>query len=232
LICGQGRLGRRVAALLAEAGRPPQPVRLAANDGLIGLPAESRDIALLVLCLVPKHPPEQSGWLGLLDGLVAQSARGELRISRVVLVSSTAVYESHRNGFVTVDTPVTPASVRSAGLIDAEHKVAQLSADHAIVRLAGLTGPGYERYEPRTMSSELPRHAVDVRAAAAIIAELALRPSATPCITLVTDGLIYFRGQSYRARLEEPELTALAATHRLMLPSQIAVLLHSESNDC
>lgn len=227
LICGQGRLGRRVSALLAAAGRPAQPVRLSAAEGLVGLPTtgseNGHDIALLVLCLVPRHPPEQSGWLGLLDGLLGQCQRGELHIGRVALVSSTAVYECHSKGFVDANTPVRPASARSAGLIDAEQKVTQLSADHAIIRLAGICGPGYERYDPVTMSAEQPRHAVDVRAAAALIAELALQPRPAARIELVTDGCIYVQGQPLPARRDEPALAALATSHRLMLPSQIAI---------
>ncbi len=227
MICGQGRLGGRVSALLAAAGRPLRPVRLSAEDGLLGLPATGHDrggdIALLVLCLVPRHPPEQSGWLGLLDGLLGQCQRGELHIGRVVLVSSTAVYECHSRGFVEAQTPVWPASARSAGLIDAEQKVAQLASDSCIVRLAGITGPGYERYDPVTMSGEQPRHAVDVRAAATLIAELALQPAAGPPVELVTDGQIYFQGQPFPANRDEPTLAVLAESHRLMLPSRTAI---------
>ncbi len=224
VICGQGRLGRQVADLLTAAGRPLLPARLSATDGLTGLPTATTDIALLVLCLVPRHPPEQSGWLGLLDGLLAQCARGELHIGRVVLVSSTAVYECHRTGFVDAQTPVQPASARSEGLIDAERKTAQLSADHAIIRLAGITGPGYERYDPCSMSAEVPRHAVDVRAAAELIARLALQPTAAGQIALVTDGCVYVQGQPIPANRDEPALISLAAAHRLMLPSHIARL--------
>lgn len=220
VICGQGRLGGRVTALLAARQLPLIPLRLDRDAGLINpagpVPA---DIDRLLICLVPRHPDGGSGWTGLLNGLQRQLERGELRLRQVLLVSSTAVYESYEHGWVTASSPVTAASARSAGLIEAEQTARALTADSCIVRLAGITGPGYERYDPVAMSQQQPRHAIDVRAAAALIAELALRPAQAARTELITDGYIYFRQQRYPAQPSLPELATLAQQHRLMRPS-------------
>lgn len=223
VICGRGRLGGRIAERLAAMQRPLQAARIDRDRGLVAAGVLPEQIDLLVLCLVPVHPEGGSGWAGLLDGLCRQVERGALRIGRVVHISSTAVYESYQHGWVDADSPVQPASARSAGLIAAEQQVRQLSADHCIVRLAGLTGPGYERFDPVAMSASQPRHAVDVRAAARLSAQLALRADRAARTELVTDGAIYFQQQRYLAERSQPVLAALADQHRLMLPSAVAV---------
>jgi hypothetical protein len=223
VICGRGRLGSRVAALLAADQSAPLSLRIDREQGLIrldgALPAR---IERLLICLVPPHPEGGSGWTGLLDGLCRQVQRQQLSIGRVLMVSSTAVYECHEHGWVDAASPVRAISARGAGLLEAEQRVAELSAEHVVVRLAGITGPGYERYEPLRMSIEQPRHAVDVRAAAALCHQLLRQPPPIAAIELVTDGLIYFQQQSFFATETEPQLAALASRYRLMRPSTIA----------
>lgn len=225
VICGRGRLGGRIAAQLAAMQRPLQTARIDRDRGLLVTGALPAQLDLLVLCLVPVHPEGGSGWAGLLDGLCRQVEHGALRIGRVVHISSTAVYECYAQGWVDADSSVQAASARSAGLIAAEQQVRQLSADHCIIRLAGLIGPGYERFDPVTMSVSQPRHAVDVRAAAMLAAQLAVRPERAGRTELVTDGGIYFQQQRYPAERSQPVLAALAQQHRLMLPSTVAVTI-------
>lgn len=220
VICGQGRLGSRVAALLAARQQPLKALRIDRERGLINpdgpVPA---DIDCLLLCLVPRHPDGGSGWTGLLQGLQAQVARGDLRLQRVLLVSSTAVYESYDHGWVTASSPVSAVSARSAGLIEAEQIVRMLTTASCVVRLAGITGPGYERYDPIAMSQHQARHAIDVRAAAQLIAELALQPTSAARTELITDGYVYFQQQRYPAEPTLPALAALATQQRLMQPT-------------
>ena len=223
VICGRGRLGSRAAAYCQRDGRPLLSLRIDRERGLVNPLGECpSELGCLLICLVPPHPAEGSGWSGLLDGLLAQVQRGELQLSRAVLVSSTAVYESHQHGWVDANSPVRPASARSAGLIEAEQRVRALSADHAILRLAGITGPGYERYDPIAMSTQQPRHAVDVRAAAELIHTVCTAAPSAARTELVTDGAIYYQQQSHSALLPSPVLQALAAEHRLMRPSLLA----------
>lgn len=217
IICGQGRLGRRVADALAARGRPPHPMRIAGEQGLTGLTSSPCRLSLLVICLVPPHPEGGSGWTGLLDGLSRQLQRGAIAIDRILLVSSTAVYNSHRVGWVDARTPVQPDSPRTAGLIEAERCVQTLAPTTIIARLAGITGPGYERYDPLAMSAQQPRHAIDVRAAALQLADWALAPMPPRC-ALLTDGVIYWRGAALA--MDDPVLTDLAAAHRLLRRSE------------
>ena len=220
VICGRGRLGQRIAAAMTAAGRKPLSLRI---DPERGLCATTDDVPVaidcLVICLVPRHPDGGSGWHGLLDGLCAQVRRGELTIKRALLVSSTAVYACYPHGWVDATSPVTPESPRSAGLIVAELCTRSLAPETVLARLAGITGPGYERYDPVAMSMTQPRHAIDVRAAAAIISALALAPTPPPTTALITDGYIYWQGSALPATPEQPVLAALSREHRLMLPS-------------
>ncbi|HEX4911549.1 MAG TPA: hypothetical protein VFV64_12385 [Permianibacter sp.] len=220
VICGRGRLGQRIAAAMTAAGRTPLSLRIDPQQGLVASTgALPTAIDCLLICLVPRHPDGGSGWLGLLDGLCAQVRRGDLHIKRALLVSSTAVYASHATGWVDAATPVTPESPRSAGLIEAEQRTRELAPETVVARLAGITGPGYERYDPVTMSMSQPRHAIDVRAAASILATLAMMPSPAPACALITDGAIYWQGRALPASAEQPELMALSQQHRLMRPS-------------
>lgn len=231
-ICGQGRLGGRIATLLTVAGISPMALRLDRERGLL-LPAGVRQLALdcLLLCLVPRDgqattgagPQRASlGWQGLLDGLVAQVARGEVTIGRVVHVSSTAAYDGYDQGWISADTPARGASARAAALIDAETKVRLLATDSLLVRLTGIYGPGYERYDPLAMSQEQARMGIDVRAAAAVIAKLVRSGGHGQHTALVTDGQIYHQGQAYPADPADPRLARLAQNQRLLLPSHAA----------
>lgn len=223
VICGRGRLGQRIAAAMTAAGRTPLSLRIDPERGLVASTgAEPALIDCLVICLVPRHPDGGSGWIGLLDGLCGQVRRGELRVKRALLVSSTAVYASYQSGWVAANTPVTPESPRSAGLIEAEQRTRELAPETVVVRLAGISGPGYERYDPVAMSMTQPRHAIDVRAAATTVAELAMAASPVPACVLLTDGDIYWQGRALPASPSHPELAVLSTQHRLMLPSHPA----------
>lgn len=221
VLCGRGRLGTLLAQALSAQG-PLIAGRIDRERGLVA-PDLFADIAQLVLCFVPRDTtPERSGWLGLLAGLKAQVQRGELRIGRVALVSSTGVYEGIRQGWVTAETSPVASSPRSAGLIDAEQSIAHLAEHSHIFRLSGLTGPGYERYDPRASSAHQPRSAVEVRAAAAtIIQTLRAAPNGHQR-HIVTDGMIYVGTEPRPADRSDPMLNALAAEHRLLLADLIA----------
>lgn len=228
-ICGQGRLGGRVAAILAAAGSPPLAMRLSREQGLL-LPLAKPPLRIrsLILCLVPRplqplgdHGPQRASpaWAGLLDGLLAQVQRGEVVIDRLLHVSSTAVYEGYSSGWLTAETPPSGDSPRALALAEAEQRVRQLAFNTLVVRLTGLYGPGYERYQPLAMSFDKARMGVDVRAAAALIAALLRRGIDGAATALVTDGQIYHQGQAYPTDPANPLLAALACQQRLLLPS-------------
>ncbi len=153
LIAGRGRLGQRIASHIADGADalharidPARGLLAVANSALPvadqALPVASPDAPLrierLLICLVPRHPDGGSGWLGLLDGLVAQVAAGTLAIARVVHVSSSSVYEGYPAGWVGAHTPARPLTARTEGLVAAENAVRALAADSAVVRLTGM----------------------------------------------------------------------------------------------
>lgn len=231
-ICGQGRLGGRVAAILTAAGRSPLALRLSREQGLL-VPQAKPPLLIrrLILCLVPRplqplgdHGPQRASpaWAGLLDGLLGQVQRGEVVIERLLHVSSTAVYEGYSRGWLTAATPAAGDSPRALALTEAEERVRQLAHNTQVVRLTGLYGPGYERYQPLAMSFDKARMGVDVRAAAALIAALSCRDVAGAATALVSDGQIYYQGQAYPADPANPLLAALARQQRLLLPSHFA----------
>ncbi len=239
LIAGRGRLGQRIASHIADGADalharidPARGLLAVANSALPvadqALPVASPDAPLrierLLICLVPRHPDGGSGWLGLLDGLVAQVAAGTLAIARVVHVSSSSVYEGYPAGWVGAHTPARPLTARTEGLVAAENAVRALAADSAVVRLTGITGPGYERYQPLAYAGSEAKHAIDVRDAASAIAAL-LQPGPAPFAgahtELLTDGRVYFRDQTFDLHTDRAALDALAHSQRLQSPSQI-----------
>lgn len=241
-ICGQGRLGGRIAALLSATGKVPLPLRLHPEHGLV-LPVAQPPLHIrtLIICLVPRAAvvgqapaaddlaaenqasakPQRASvaWAGLLDGVLAQVQRGELIIDQLLHVSSTAVYEGYQQGWVRATSPAKGDSPRALALAEAEQKVRGLSRNSLVVRLSGLYGPGYEGYQPLTFNDDKARMGVDLRAAAAMIYAL-LRKGITGAATaLITDGNIYYQGQAYKADVANPLLAKLASKQRLLLAS-------------
>lgn len=236
LIAGRGRLGQLIAGQLDDGARAVY-ARIDPARGLVPAPGQPLSASLsvttpdapllierLLICLVPKHPEGGSGWLGLLDGLVAQVAAGSVRIGRVAQVSSSSVYEGYPAGWVSAHTQAKPMTARTEGLVAAENAVRRLAADSAVLRLTGLTGPGYERYQPLAFAGNEAKHAIDVRDAAAAIADL-LQPGPAPFngahTELLTDGRVYFRDRIFDLTADRAELDELSRSQRLQLPSRI-----------
>lgn len=224
-ICGQGRLGGRISTLLTALGHKLLPLRLDRLHGLISPHDEPiQNLRCLILCMVPRHSgPGRAalGWEGMLDGLAGQIRRKELQFDRVVHVSSTRVYDGYGHGWMSADTPALAASDGGRALIAAETQVRHLARDSVVVRLTGLYGPQYERYDPLAMSHEQVRHGVDVRAAAAVVARLVLNGGSGHRSALVTDGHVYYQGRQWLGDQHNGELQDLARQWRLLLPSHV-----------
>jgi hypothetical protein len=218
-MCGKGRLGQLISAALplhinsVYARIDSARGLIHNNQPLVG------NIDTLILCFVPKHEEGKSGWQGLLAGLLAQVQRKELSIQHVLFISSTSVYEEVENGFVDAQTPVTGASVRSKGLIDAERIIPQLAPNTTIFRLTGLVGPGYHKYDPVTFSNDKPRQAVDTRAVAAEVAKWFAGEQRGHRIEVLTDGIVYWQGRKLDPAVHAKEIEQLSKAHRLLRPS-------------
>lgn len=238
VMCGKGRLGLLIVNALQQRGVSVEFARIHANRGLVqGDKSLAGAIDNLIICLAPKRnngrddsqpsggihsiPGDSSGWPGLLNGLLQQVKRGELAVGRVLFISSTSVYESTTSGFVSAQSAVKAGSTRSQALLDAEKVIPQLTDNSSIFRLTGLVGPGYNTYDPLSYSHDKPRQAVDIRAVAADVCSWFLQPTAGHHIEVLTDGLVYWQGKVLDPARDREQIRALAAKHRLLVPSII-----------
>lgn len=205
IICGKGRLGQLIVAAL------PSTCRFARIDLQRGLVQNGQPVTgivdTLILCFVPKHEQGKSGWQGLLHGLLQQVQRGELSITRVLFISSTAAGGSD--------------PVRSQGLLDAERVIPQLSPASTIFRLTGLVGPGYNKYDPVSYSMDKPRQAVDTRAVAAEMGKWFVGKQQGHTLDVLTDGFVYWQGKKLDPENDAKEIEQLGSHHRLSKPTII-----------
>lgn len=80
------------------------------------------------------------GLRNVLDGVDASGAT-----PRVVVVSSTAVYDVDDGSTVTEDTPAAGATATADVLVEAEALLRDRAPDAVLARLSGVYGPGRER---------------------------------------------------------------------------------------
>ncbi len=220
VVCGKGRLGQLIVAALQQQNIPCEYARVDTERGLIqNNQVITGVIDTLIFCFVPKHDQNKSGWQGLLNGLLNQVRNGDLKIQRVLFISSTAVYEEVEKGFVDAHTPVTGSGVRSRGLLEAESIIPQLSANSVIFRLTGLVGPGYNKYDPVTYSNDKPRQAVDTRAVAHEVVNWFSKKQSGNCIEVLTDGIIYWQGSKLDTLKDHQQTEKLSKEYRLLKPS-------------
>lgn len=210
LIAGCGDLGMRAARQLLARGddvwglrrSPPagdgEGIRWLAGDvtrpgSLAPLP---RGITQLIVSLTPGARDEVAYRQVFVDGLrhLVEALRGSA-LSRVLFVSSSAVYGEHGDAWVDEDTPPDPPGFNGRVLLEAEQWLASQSLPSVSLRLAGIYGPGRLQLVDRIRSGQAraPRrvahwsnriHADD--AAAALVHLLAL-PEVAPCYVGVDD---------------------------------------------
>lgn len=162
LVAGCGRVGSRVAGMMAEGGRDvyglsrkpavmPDNVRPLAADlsdaaSLSGLleSAIPGGVDLVVFTASPDRGDEQAYRAVYLDGLatlLATPACADLR--RLVLASSTAVYAQDDGGWVDEHGDTRPLRFNGAVMLEAEQLArARTRAEVVVARLGGIYGPG------------------------------------------------------------------------------------------
>ena len=162
LVAGCGRVGSRVAEMMAEGGRDvyalsrkpavlPDNVRPLAADlsdaaSLAGLleSAIPDGVDLVVFTASPDRGDEQAYRAVYLDGLatlLATPACSGLR--RLVLASSTAVYAQDDGGRVDENSQAAPTRYNGVVLLEAERLAQDNTAATVVVaRLGGIYGPG------------------------------------------------------------------------------------------
>lgn len=155
LIAGCGDVGTRLGRALATRGHdtwglrrdpsglPPEIRPLAADlaraDTLRSLPV---DLDALVFLPAPDKRSEAAYRTTYLDGLQRLGeALGE-RPSRMLVVSSTAVYGQQDGEWVDEDSPAEPQRFNGRVLLEMEALARTLSGDAVVVRCSGIYGPG------------------------------------------------------------------------------------------
>jgi nucleoside-diphosphate-sugar epimerase len=153
LIAGAGDLGSRLALLRAARGDEVIALRrrdhqvagarllradLGTGEGLQRLP---RQVQALVVCVAPDQRDEATYRRLYRDGL--RRLLDATDASRVIFVSSTAVYGQDAGEWVTETSPTQPAAFNGRVLLEAEAELAA-HAQGTALRLSGIYGPGRE----------------------------------------------------------------------------------------
>lgn len=156
LIAGCGDVGTRAGLLLAaggwrvtglrRTGTLPAPLAVLHADltrpaTLAGLPD---DVDLVLYLPTPGERHEAAYRAVFVDGPAALLANLPRPPSRIVFVSSTAVYGDLGGGWADEDTPAVPEGFNGAVLLEAERGLAAGPVPAVVARLAGIYGPGRE----------------------------------------------------------------------------------------
>ncbi|MBE9373861.1 NAD-dependent epimerase/dehydratase family protein [Saccharopolyspora sp. HNM0983] len=156
LLAGCGKLGSAAGLRFAELGHPvtalrrrpelvPEPLRGMRADLTAGPPEipGAPDIGIAVIALTADDRTAQGysrtyvdGLRNLLDGL----DRSDARPSRVLLVSSTAVYGEQHGARVDESTPPAPSSATAPALVEAERVLHERFPEAIVLRLSGIYG--------------------------------------------------------------------------------------------
>lgn len=166
LVAGCGALGGRVAARLAACGHQVDALSRSGRE----LPAGARHVAADLLSGAGFHAlaasydevlwcaaPQQRSEAAYRDIYLDAPARllCAVAVSRLWLVTSTAVYGEDQGQWVDEDTPPRPAAFNGEVLLEAERRH---GANVAMVALrpAGLYGPGRTRLIERARAGTAP----------------------------------------------------------------------------
>jgi len=196
LIAGCGDLGTEVGLRFTQLGYPVVGLRRNASvlpafisgqsvDLSAGKPVVPYDTEFVVVATSAGRATEEAyraayldGLRNLLDALDDTSAAPR----RILLVSSTAVYDVNDGSWVDEQTPANPKPGTDSIVLEAERMLHSRRPTATVLRLAGIYGPGRERLITQvrggaTLSAES-RHTNRIHRddAAAAIVHILLRP--------------------------------------------------------
>ena len=141
-------LGRTVMGLRRSPEVLPDAFMKQAIDLSTEVPALPSDTTTVVLATSADGRSEaayRSAYVSSASNVLAAIERDCARPPRVLLISSTAVYDIDDGSQVDEDTPASPGTPTSTMLIEAEN-VLRSALDHVVVlRLGGIYGPGRGR---------------------------------------------------------------------------------------
>ncbi|WP_026550227.1 SDR family oxidoreductase [Arthrobacter sp. Br18] len=140
--------GHRVVGWRRSAERLPRPIEGVAADLTGTLPAVPPDTTVVVIATAAGERTEAAYRAAYVEGtanVLNALERDGVKPSRILFVSSTAVYGDADGGFVTEDTPADPASPTGRMVLEAEQLLLGRSAAGMVLRLSGIYGPGRTR---------------------------------------------------------------------------------------
>ena len=208
LIAGCGDLGTEVGLRFARLGHAVVGVRRNASvlpaeisgqsiDLSLEKPAIPPDTEYVVIAISAGSPTIEAYRAAYLDGLRnLLDALDDARVTprRVLLVSSTAVYDINDGSRVNEQTPANPRPGTDSIVFDAERMLHSRIPTATVLRLAGIYGPGRERLIKQVRSgaklsakSRLTNRIHRDDAAAAIV-HLLLRPEQPAPLYLGVDN--------------------------------------------
>lgn len=158
LLAGCGDLGTEVGVRLVATGARVTGVRRNADllpesfqrqsvDLRVDRPVVEPDTDLVVIALTSGERTPEAYRASYYDGLAhVLDAVAEARaLPRIVLVSSTAVYDVDDGSVVDEQTPTSPRTPTSEVLLETEALLLERAPASVILRLGGIYGPGRER---------------------------------------------------------------------------------------
>jgi nucleoside-diphosphate-sugar epimerase len=163
VIIGAGDVGGRLARLRAAAGCEVVAARrrdVDIGDGIrsvrvdvvsgAGIDRLPRRPDAVVYCVAPDHRDEAAYRALFVDGL--RRVLDRIEMTRLIMVSSTAVYGEDSGEWVDEATPAHPAAFNGRVLREAEAELAA-HPQPSVLRLSGLYGPGREAMLRRARSA-------------------------------------------------------------------------------
>ncbi len=158
VIAGCGDLGTEAGLRFAALGHPviglrrraellPAPLEGRSTDLRADVPTIPADTAVVVVATAAGSRAVDEYRATYVDGLrnVLDGIDGSSADPRVVVVSSTAVYDVDDGSEVTESTPVCGATPTAAVLVEAEELLRRRAPGAVLLRLSGVYGPGRER---------------------------------------------------------------------------------------
>ncbi|KQR44320.1 NAD(P)-dependent oxidoreductase [Frigoribacterium sp. Leaf164] len=139
--------GHRVVGLRRRAELVPAPLEGRAVDLRTETPVIDDDATVVVVALAAGSRDPDEYRATYVDGLrrVLDAIEASAADPRLLVVSSTAVYDVDDGSVVTEETPATGASPTAAVLVEAEALLRERAPHATLLRLSGIYGPGRER---------------------------------------------------------------------------------------
>ncbi len=219
VIAGCGDLGTEVGLRFVELGHHVVGIRRSPQKlpaGIEGLRADlSRqapplpaDTDIIVVATSADRRGEaayRSAYQAVVTNLIEAMRRDNIEPTRVVFVSSTAVYETADGSWVDEQTPAEPTSPTAAVLRATEQELQAQVSGAILLRLAGIYGPGRTRLidqvrQGTAVVSDQPQYTNRIHRddAAAAIVHLATMPSTPAPLYIGVDDEPAERGDVIR----------------------------------